>query len=135
MDAWHPAEETRFFSIGVARKGRLLSVGHSDDGTIVRIITARDSQRMSRFNRKKVKSDDMPDEIDFSNAVRGKYAERFALGSNIVMIRPEIFAAFPGEEAVNDALELLMLAGKQAVARAARRRPAPKAAQAVGSSR
>ncbi len=48
VDARHPAEETRFFSIGRTRKGRLLSVGHSDDGTIIRIITARNSSANER---------------------------------------------------------------------------------------
>ncbi len=67
--------------------------------------------------------DDMPSEIDFSEAVRGKYAERFAPGSNIVMIKPEIFAAFPSEKAVNNALERLMRAGVNAGAQALRRRP------------
>jgi hypothetical protein len=77
--------------------------------------------------------DDMPSEIDFSKAVRGKYAERFALGSNIVMIKPEIFAAFPSEEAVNDALERLMRAGANAGTKASRRRPPSRAAQGVVS--
>jgi uncharacterized DUF497 family protein len=47
-DARHPAEEMRFFSIGLTRTGRLLSVGHSDDGRVVRIITARDSTAKER---------------------------------------------------------------------------------------
>jgi len=71
-------------------------------------------------------------EYDFSSAVKNPYAERFTLGSNIVMIEPEIFAAFPREEAVNDALALLMR--KQYGARVARRRPGSKAAaQGAGS--
>ncbi len=82
---------------------------------------------------KKASSDDMPEEIDFSNAVRGKYAERYALGSNIVMIKPEIFAAFPSEKAVNDALAQLMRSGKQNAARAPRRRPASRAMQGADS--
>jgi ribosomal 50S subunit-associated protein YjgA (DUF615 family) len=76
---------------------------------------------------KKATNDDMPEEIDFSKAVRGKYAERFALGSNIVMIKPEIFAAFPSEEAVNDALELLMKSRTQAT----RRRSASRVGEGV----
>jgi hypothetical protein len=49
------------------------------------------------------------------------------------MIRPEIFAAFPSEEAVNDALAALMRAGKQDVSRVARRGPAAEAGQGVTS--
>ena len=36
--------------------------------------------------------------------VRGKYAARFAAGSNVVRLDPEIHAAFPTSEAVNEAL-------------------------------
>jgi hypothetical protein len=36
--------------------------------------------------------------------VRGKYAARFATESNIVRLDPEIHAAFPTSEAVNEAL-------------------------------
>jgi len=54
VDARHPAEEMRFFSIGTTRKGRLLSVGHSDDGTVIRIITARDASAKERFQYEEV---------------------------------------------------------------------------------
>jgi hypothetical protein len=47
--------------------------------------------------------------------VRGKYAARFAKDSNMVRLDPEIHAAFPTSEAVNEAL-----AGLLRVARAAR---------------
>ncbi len=56
-------------------------------------------------------SDEMRPEYDFAAGKKNPYAARFARGSNIVMIRPEIFAAFPSEDAVNDALESLMRAG------------------------
>ena len=36
--------------------------------------------------------------------VRGKYYERFAQGSNVVILRPEVHKAFPTSEAVNEAL-------------------------------
>jgi uncharacterized DUF497 family protein len=48
LDLRHPAEEMRFFSVGVTRAGRLLSVGHSDDGVVVRLITARDATARER---------------------------------------------------------------------------------------
>ena len=43
-------------------------------------------------------------EYDFSNAVRGKYAKRFAAGSNVVVLEPEVARAFPTAKAVNAAL-------------------------------
>jgi hypothetical protein len=36
--------------------------------------------------------------------VRGKYAARYREGSNIVVIDPDLTAAFPNAKAVNDAL-------------------------------
>ena len=36
--------------------------------------------------------------------VRGKYAARFAAGSNVVRLDPELHAAFPTSEAVDEAL-------------------------------
>lgn len=47
---------------------------------------------------------DMLDEYDFSGGVRGKYAERYGAGTNVVMLDPDVAAAFPNERAVNEAL-------------------------------
>lgn len=52
-------------------------------------------------------SDEMRPEYDFASmkdGVRGKYAQRFRSGSNIVVIGEDIAEAFPTEEAVNEAL-------------------------------
>ena len=51
--------------------------------------------------------DDMREEYDFSGAVRGKYAERFAKGSNVIVLAPDVAEVFPDAEAVNEALRLL----------------------------
>jgi hypothetical protein len=40
--------------------------------------------------------------------VRGKYAQRLRESSNIVVLKPEVAAVFPNEEAVNRALLSLM---------------------------
>jgi hypothetical protein len=48
--------------------------------------------------------DDMRAEYDFSKAVRGKYAERFAEGSNVVVLAPDVAEVFKTAKAVNDAL-------------------------------
>ena len=40
--------------------------------------------------------------------VRGKYAERFKEGTNLVLLAPEVAAVFPDEEAVNEALRLVV---------------------------
>ena len=49
-------------------------------------------------------TDDMRDEYDFEGGVRGKYAERFAKGSNVVVLDPDVAAEFKTPQAVNDAL-------------------------------
>jgi hypothetical protein len=45
---------------------------------------------------------------------RGKYAARVAGRSNVVLLDPEVAAAFPTSEAVNRALTKLMRAAKTA---------------------
>ena len=43
-------------------------------------------------------------EYDFSNGVRGKYAKRFARGTDLVLLEPDVAAKFPTAAAVNKAL-------------------------------
>jgi hypothetical protein len=63
---------------------------------------------------KKVESeeeDDLQPEYDFSQmegGVRGKYVERYRQGTNLVLLDPDVAAAFPDAKAVNDALRLLL---------------------------
>lgn len=58
------------------------------------------------------------DEKALKGGVRGKYAQRLAQGSNVVRLAPDVAAAFPTEEAVNEALRLLLEAAKRAVQQA-----------------
>ena len=48
------------------------------------------------------------DETSLKNGVRGKYAEQYAAGINIVRLAPDVVAAFPNEEAVNEALRFVI---------------------------
>ena len=48
----------------------------------------------------------LPD-YDFSAGVRGKYARRYQLGTNVVMLEPDVARIFPNAEAVNDSLRAL----------------------------
>lgn len=60
--------------------------------------------------------DDLRPDYDFSELgkpVRGKYAEAYQRGSNLVLLDEDIARAFPSEKAVNDALRLLMDLAKQ----------------------
>lgn len=48
------------------------------------------------------------DETLLKNGIRGKYAERYAAGTNIIKLDPEVAAAFPDDKAVNDALRFML---------------------------
>lgn len=48
---------------------------------------------------------------------RGKYAARMKASSNIVVLEPEVAAAFPTDAAVNDALRSLIAIAKASVAK------------------
>jgi len=49
----------------------------------------------------------MRPEYDFSKAVRGVTAARYAAGANVVVIDPEVLDVFPDGERVNEALRAL----------------------------
>ncbi|HKO96621.1 MAG TPA: hypothetical protein VJU86_06505 [Pyrinomonadaceae bacterium] len=63
---------------------------------------------------KKIESednDDLKPEYDFSQikgGVRGKYVERYREGTNLVLLEPDVAAAFPDAKAVNTALRTLL---------------------------
>lgn len=50
---------------------------------------------------------EMLDEYDFSRGVRGKYAARYAEGSNVVVLEPDVIQFFQNAKAVNQALRAL----------------------------
>lgn len=50
------------------------------------------------------KGDEMRSHYDFSGGVRGKYARRYAEGSNVVVLDPDVARDFPNGEAVNETL-------------------------------
>jgi len=53
------------------------------------------------------KDKDLLEEYDFSKGVRGKYAKRYADGTNVVVIEPDVVKFFPDHDAVNQALRSL----------------------------
>jgi hypothetical protein len=57
---------------------------------------------------RKTPAPDMLDEYDFSQGVRGKYAKRYAQGTNIVILAPDVAEFFPDSESVNAALRALV---------------------------
>jgi hypothetical protein len=58
---------------------------------------------------KRMRSDpEMLAEYDFSKGVRGKYAKRYAEGTNVVVLDPDVAEYFPDHQAVNDSLRYLI---------------------------
>ena len=51
--------------------------------------------------------DTMRPEYDFSKAVRGVTAKRYAEGTNIVLLDPDVAEIFPNARAVNEALRTI----------------------------
>lgn len=69
-----------------------------------------------------VDPDEILPEYDFRGGERGKYAARYAEGTNVVVLDSDVAAVFPAAEAVNAALRALAeVACRQAA------RPAPAA--------
>lgn len=71
---------------------------------------------------------------DLGVGVRGKYAAAYQQGTNLVLLQPDVAAAFPTSAAVNDALKgLLKVARMAKVSRAATGRVAQPKNLARGS--
>jgi hypothetical protein len=63
--------------------------------------------------KKKAGTDDeLRPEYDLSevlkDGVRGKYADRYREGTNLVLLAPDVAAVFPDEKSVNEALRLVI---------------------------
>jgi hypothetical protein len=51
-----------------------------------------------------LRGDDVKAHYDFSGGVRGKYAERYSQGTNVVVLDPDVAAVFRDRESVNETL-------------------------------
>ena len=56
---------------------------------------------MKKATREK---DEMREHYDFHGGARGKYARRYAEGTNVVVLDPDVAEMFPDRESVNEAL-------------------------------
>jgi len=62
--------------------------------------------------------------------VRGKYVSRYRAGTNVVVLAPDVAQAFPTEEAVNEALRLVVrMAQIPHLPPGAERQPPPEPSQ------
>lgn len=71
--------------------------------------------------------DEMRPEYDFSHGARGKYAKRYAAGTNIIVLEPDVAKWFPDSATVNQALRALV--------EVAKRQPSKSRASRATSSR
>lgn len=56
---------------------------------------------------------EMLPQYDFSKGIRGKYAKRYAEGTNVVVLSPDVAKVFPTSESVNEALRTLVRVGRK----------------------
>ncbi len=56
------------------------------------------------MNKARERNNEMLREYDFSQGIRGKYARRYAKGSNVVVLEPDVAKVFPNAQVVNSSL-------------------------------
>lgn len=71
------------------------------------------------FDPAAVDPDEILPEYDFRGGERGKYAARYARGTNVVVLDPDVAAVYPTAEAVNSALRALAEVARRQAGRAA----------------
>ena len=52
---------------------------------------------------------------DLGKGIRGKYFEEYKKGTNLVLLSPDVAAAFPDEVSVNEALRSLLKVAQQSI--------------------
>jgi len=115
-DPRHSSEGERFVLPGISRGERLIAVMFADRDGAILISAARlhdaSAEAMkktgSKANRtQRVHADEILPEYDFSKGQHNKYASRYAAGSSVVVLEPDVAAAFPTSGEANDALRAL----------------------------
>lgn len=64
-------------------------------------------QRSKREAADQADADEILPEYDFSRASQNKYASRYSAGSAVVVLEPDVAAAFPTSGEANEALRAL----------------------------
>lgn len=58
--------------------------------------------------RKNNSDNGMLNEYDFTRGIRGKYTKRYASGTNIVVLAPDVSKVFSGSKSVNRVLRAIV---------------------------
>ena len=111
-DPDHSKNEERWVIMGLSNRQRLLVVVHTEEAETIRIISVRRAEAyggqtaLSGGNMKKGtrKDNEMRKRYDFTGGVRGKYAHRYAEGTNVVVLDPDVAQFFPNRQTVNETL-------------------------------
>ena len=67
---------------------------------------------------KMIKHEEMRKEYkreDLGKGIRGKYFEEYKKGTNLVLLSPDVAAAFPDDASVNEALRSLLKVAQQSI--------------------
>jgi len=78
---------------------------------------------MQKVGRKT--KDELQPEYDFANmpgGVKGKYVERYRQGTNLALLDRDVAEVFPTDEAVNEALRVVLKAGERLPRNVSRKR-------------
>ena len=68
------------------------------------------------MKKAETEDDELRPEYDFSKMkvrARGRYAERYRMGSNLVLLEPDVAEMFPDSNSVNEALRFLIRISKE----------------------
>lgn len=117
-DPRHSETENRYVLLGQSVRRRILAVMFTERRRAIRLISARGKLRpKSGGNMRKMKArkpparqvggDEILKEYDFSRARPNKYASRYAKGSIVITLDPDVAAVFPGARQANEALRAI----------------------------
>src|SRR5436190_12692958 len=90
--------------------GKIAGLLYIPSGATISASSAREwraDENESPMKKARDKNGEMLAEYDFSQGVRGKYARRYARGTNVVVLEPDVAKLFPNAEAVNSSLRSL----------------------------
>jgi len=116
-DPDHSDREDRFILIGHTFAGRLVVAVHTFRGRQPASLALDWPRHVSddpMSKKRNQSTDEMREEYDFSAGVRGKYADHFREGSNVIVLEPDLAAEFPTAKAVNQALRKYLASKKGA---------------------
>ena len=115
-DPDRPRDETRYITLLVnqSKDNCLLFLIRIADNASELLVLVRlhvEKGGYTKVTKKNGLNDELRPEYDetmLKGGIRGKYAKQYAAGTNIVRLEPDVAAAFPNEEAVNEALRFAL---------------------------